>query len=328
MLESTKLRRSLPGETRKARALEAEWTLKERQGGPQSRYDWLWVPDYLSQRYAGREHARTLENYRGRWRNLNVFFDLRQIHGPAALTHEHCLAFLDWRGHPGVPGVFKAKRNTAIYELKLLGLLMREAIRRDMATKNPAIGLGIHADKPKEKAEMTEEEVAKIRKRLERKDEDGERIWPEWMSICFAIAIAQGCRQKETCLPLSDVDLEHGTITFRKTKGDRPFTTALNPELVPLFQRLKAEKRKMTFEMPKGPSAWWWRFFHREGLGHLCFHSTRVSVVTRLARGGANQAIAMRFVGHASSTVHRIYQRLGVDDLRPALIALKQSHTP
>lgn len=40
-----------------------------------------------------------------------------------------------------------------------------------------------------------------------------------------------------------------------------------------------------------------------------------MTVITRLARSGVPEAKAMKFVGHASTEIHRIYQRLSVDDL-------------
>lgn len=325
LFTSTRLRWSLPGETRKAKALKTKKTLEELQTPPHSRQDWSWVPNYIDTRYS--DSPTTKNNYLLRWKNFAAFLESRQVYGPVNLTHQHCLDFIQWRAKPDVEGVFQATKNTSLYEIKLLSLLMKEAMRRGIADRNPCQGLGIRQDKPREKPEITPDELVKIREEL-RRIEDGKRVWPEWMEIAFEIAFHQGCRFKETCMPLSDVDLARGTITFN-AKGRKRFTTALNPKLIPLFKRLKSEGRKMTYQKVPSGSSWFWEFFHKGvKLPHLCFHSTRVTVVTRLARAGVPQSQAMRFVGHASETVHRIYQRLQVDDLGPCLRALQHNQSP
>jgi hypothetical protein len=49
---------------------------------------------------------------------------------------------------------------------------------------------------------------------------------------------------------------------------------------------------------------------------HLSFHSTRVTVVTRLARANYSRQLTKAYVGHASDTVHDIYTRLEAADVR------------
>ena len=93
--------------------------------------------------------------------------------------------------------------------------------------------------------------------------------------------------------------------------------------LIPLIERLKSTGRTRTFDMPAQIGREWTRFFRKIGLGHLCFHCTRVSVVTRLCRAGVSQPQAMRFVGHASETIHRIYQRLRAEDVSACVSALR-----
>lgn len=55
---------------------------------------------------------------------------------------------------------------------------------------------------------------------------------------------------------------------------------------------------------------------------HLCFHCTRVTVITKMARAGVPMAVAMAYVLHSSSLVHKIYQRLGIADLGSAVAAI------
>jgi hypothetical protein len=58
-------------------------------------------------------------------------------------------------------------------------------------------------------------------------------------------------------------------------------------------------------------------------LRHLCFHCTRVTVITRLCRANVSESQAMRFVGHASETIHRVYQRLRAEDVSACVSALR-----
>ena len=74
----------------------------------------------------------------------------------------------------------------------------------------------------------------------------------------------------------------------------------------------------MTYEMTAQRARNWHRFFRRIGLPHLSFHCTRVTVITRLARAGVPEQQAMRFIGHATLEVHRIYQKLKPGDLSSA----------
>ncbi|MEP6669682.1 MAG: tyrosine-type recombinase/integrase [Chthoniobacter sp.] len=191
---------------------------------------------------------------------------------------------------------------------------MNEAIRQGMASTNPSARLGLKKGPTKEKPEITDDEIAAIRSALATR--------PEWMRTCFEIAIHQGCRFAETCLPLSNVDLERNRITFH-AKGGKTFTTLLHDALIPLFTRLRKEGHTRSFDMPAQTGREWTRFFRKIGLRHLCFHSTRVTVVTRLCRAGVTESQAMRFVGHASETIHRIYQRLRAEDVSACVSALR-----
>jgi integrase len=142
------------------------------------------------------------------------------------------------------------------------------------------------------------------------------------MRISFEIAMHQGCRIKETSLPLEDVNLNTNEITFTIKRGAR-HTTALHPALKPMFEKLRANGQKRTFDWHGNMSRDWARFFRRIGLKGYSFHCTRVTVVTRLARSGkVSEQQAMRFIGHANEPIHRIYQRLRTSDLKACLDAV------
>jgi integrase len=237
-----------------------------------------------------------------------------RIDFPTQVTYAHCQDFIAWRQNPKTRGAYCCGRNTAIYDLKTFALILGEAVRRGYIVTNPARGLGLVKARPKEKPEITALEEMRIRNALP--------DWPEWMGTAFDIAMATGCRLRETVIELRNIDEAAGTIHFIQ-KGGRPHTTALPPKLLPLVQRLRAEGKTRTLEMPDRPSKDWRRFFRSIDLPHLSFHCTRVTVVTRLARAGVPERHTMRFVGHSSSTVHRVYTRLTVADLKQCVQALE-----
>jgi integrase len=284
-----------------------------------------WVPAFFAERY--RAQPLTLQRYLNAWQWLQVWLMEAKIRQPAALQYRHAQAYLDWRlvqrRHCGKP----VRRNTALVELRVLSLVMREAVRRDFATGNPLDRLGLRRDAAGEKPELTDSDIARIRAGLQAR-EGGLPVNERWMTVSFEIALHQGCRLRETSVPMTQVDLVRGTITFdAKGRNGRAhvFTTALHPGLRPLLEELKAAGAERTCILPRMAAREWWGLRKELGLGHTTFHSTRVTVITRLARAGIPQAQAMRFVGHANEAVHRIYQRLKVEDLGNCLGALDYS---
>ena len=312
--ESTKCRIGNGAHLRRAREIKAEKTRAENQTPVvKDRAAWDgWVEEFLRRHYV--TSPKTLNRFLVCWKTLRHYLALREVRYPSQLTYKHAVDYVEWRQNPRCPGIHKASRITALLEIKLLRILMNEAIRQGMASANPCARLGLKRGPIKEKPEITDDEIATIRQALKTR--------PEWMEISFEIAIHQGCRFAETCLPMTDVDVAGRHITFH-AKGGKVFTTRLHDSLVPMFARFEAEGRERTFEMPVQTGREWTRFFRKIGLPHLCFHCTRVSVVTRLCRAGVTESQAMRFVGHASETIHRIYQRLRAEDVSACVSALR-----
>lgn len=319
--ESTKYRIGIGPETRKALELKAEYTLRESKSGSvrQSEFWQAWVPSWLELTYGG--SPKTLERYQTSWRSIRIYLDQIGVFCPRQLTYSHVFEYIPWRIATKTEGVFNCSKNTALHEIKFLRIVMKEAVRRNFASHNPCVQLGIKKDPPPEKPELTDKDIADIRAGLASMDENGVRKWPEWMSIAFEIAIYQGCRLSETEVELKNLNLAKREITFH-AKGGKIFRTQLHKQLIPLFHKMISERRKKTFDLPDLPSKIWWRFFKSIGKPKLCFHCTRVTVVTRLARAKVPIAEAMRFVGHASQTIHRVYQRIGTEDLNECVSAL------
>lgn len=287
-----------------------------------------WVELWLKTKFAEARHAATLKAELHHWGWVRAFLGERKVRGPAGVTYQLGLDFMAWRQeHKTLSG--KGGHNNALGELRLLGRVMREAVRRGFVAASPLERMGIRSHRPAEKPEITAEEVAAIRAALAARE--GHRpIAQRWMTVSFEIALHQGCRSAETSMALSDIDEARGTITFHQ-KGARVFTTRLHDGLRPLVAELRAAGLERTCERPTmANKQWHWFFKGRFDKGHnergvaprLCFHCTRVTVITRLARAGVPISQAMAYVGHADEEIHRIYQRLAAPDLKAATAAL------
>lgn len=308
-----------------ARELSAD-ALSARSVAPSARWD-RWVMPWLESKH--RDSPKTLVSERNRWEWVHAFLTEQKVHGPQGVTYQTGLDYMTARTSQ-VKRVSKKHpcHNTALSELRLLGRVMREAVRRGFITTSPLERMGIKKQKPAEKPEMTDADIAKIRAALKAK-EGHLPLVSQWMTVSFEIALHQGCRISETSLPLTDIDLEGQRITFH-AKRAKVFTTQLHPNLFGLIRDLKAAGAQRTCVLPKMATRDWHIFLkgraerNRDGLcPELTFHSTRVTVITRMARAGVPIQQAMAYVGHADQTVHRIYQRLQADDLTRCTQALR-----
>lgn len=278
----------------------------------------VWVPRYIAERYE--ESPKSLERYQLRWKSIRSFLGRHKIEYPRQLTFNAVVKYVEWRREGDRShGVRKSTKNTAIGDVKFLGLLCNRAIQLGYMSANPCLGLGLRKVKPKAKNEISDEHFAVIWRELQTE--------PEWMRNCFLIGFNTGCRLRETAIPVEDADTETLFIHFRDTKGDKPFTVPMREELVPLFQRLKRERRDRAVDLPRMPSKEWWRFFKRLKFPYS-FHCLRVTFISRLARAGVPQHEAMRLVNHASHEIHRIYQRFRPEDLRASLQKLSLPALP
>jgi integrase len=307
--KSTGLRTDDPGETVKARALRAQLEAKElnRNAGEISGGGWdTWVPQYLERHC---ETARTLERYSGNWKWLAFWLQIQCLHSPRAITYRNALEYIDWRTSYKKKTGKTVGRNTAIMELKLLAMIMGEAVRLGHADANPLVSLKLKRDKVAKKPELTDSEISTIQKAL--------KAEPEWMQTAFAISLHTGCRLRETRLPVNCIDFPEKKITFPSPKGgeEQAFSVPMPSALRPLFERIRKSKQKFTVEFPFQPSRRWQQFFIKIKKPHLCFHCLRVTYVNRLRRAGVPREAAMRLVNHASELIHQIYQREKVEDV-------------
>jgi integrase len=305
---STGFRADDPNETSRAKALRAELEAQEHHRDPGTGGEaWdSWVPQFL-QRHCKTE--KTHERYVDAWKWLALWMQRERIHSARQLSYKRGIEYLDWRTTFRKRTGKVVGRNTAIFELKTLSLIVGEAVRLGHADANPLLNLKLHKDLPAKKPEIADEELVQIQRAL--KEE------PEWMQISFAIALHTGCRLRETRLPLDCVDFQENKLTFPCPKGGetRAFSIPMPSALKPVLESLKAGRQRNTVEFPFQPSRRWQQFFIKMKMPHLCFHCLRVTYVNRLRRVGVPREAAMRLVNHASELVHKIYQREKVEDV-------------
>lgn len=336
--ESTQMRVANTLETRSARELEAIRTAEERRTASHRNERWsAWADEFVATRHP--HGSYTWRVWGSRWKNLREFLRQHRIESPRQVQHRHALDYIRWRAsaHSGVKA---AGHNTALDDVRFLQLLLREAVNRGLISSNPLQRLGIRSHPRREKPEVTDADLEWVSQCIER-----DRANPHYLLLrrSFDIARWQGCRLAETWVnPLTDVEFVHdaggnpvrASIRF-KAKGNRIHVAPLHPQLWPLFLQLQAEGATETY--PASRDKWghprssllWFQFGLRHRIKQripgFSFHCLRVTVATRLARANVSEAKAMRYVGHATTTVHRIYQRLRLEDLDEALTAISAS---
>jgi site-specific recombinase XerD len=308
---------------RKAHAMRREKE-KEERDGPSFLGDWLWVKEFIQVKYAARTVTR--DRYLEAWASLTLYLEEKEIRAPQLLRREQCFSYVPWRVEwveaDKSRGKYRAGRNTALLELKVLAIVMQEAVLRGLCEGNPCAKLDL-AKAPRTMApEISDEQCNLIRSKIPLVTDPLVR---HMLAVSFEIGYFQGCRVNATRLNLrnGDVNLRDKSITFT-TKG-KVHTTAMHSSLVPLFERLIAEGRDWTWQPPKDAartwaSAKWWKFLDRHGLKEkigktVCFRSHRVTVITKLLRKNVSPEKIKNYLGHASTTMQEVYKRLNLSDL-------------
>lgn len=325
--KSTGLLVSVPEQSRQARDILAQKTFDESKSSPIDRHErWpCWVRAFLESRYSN--SASSLLRYTTAWRTISMFLDERGIKLPRQLTRDHCIEYIEWRKNPDASyGKYRAGHNTAHLEIKTLSMVMAEAVIRNYAPFNPCRELHIRRQRTRLKPELDQSDFDAIEAAIAVKPEPIRTFFQR----SYLLARYHGCRLSETLLnPMESVtiapDSLSGTITFR-VKGGGEHTVQLHPKLVPMFTDLRRLNITATYTRPASPAKEWHNLLKKCGVKArkpgACFHSLRVTVATRLARSGISERKAMRYIGHASETVHRSYVRLRPEDVSDCADAL------
>lgn len=344
--KSTGLCHDVPSDVRRAKILEAEKTFEELRGQPVSGHHkghgWAWVKEFISVRYG---EGMTARLYGIAWDTLQMFLTERGIDSPANLIRQHCFDYVNWR-KAGAPkdGRRPAKHNTALLELRVLSLIVTEAVIRELARGNPCVRLKIKKEAPRVKPELTEADCAKIRQAIPRV---ANRSVREMLFYSFEISRYQGCRLMETRLnPQTDVEFfmvpgaegkppKERAAIYLRVKGGKILATVLHDQLIPLFKRLKREGRTYTWKTPSGvgytwASGHWSNFLSNLGLkaAGITIHCNRVTVISELVRNNVPESKSQKLVGHTTKENHRLYQRFLLDDLFGAMATVGQKIAP
>jgi integrase len=315
---NTGYRRDNPGDRKQAELLAKRKSLEEMACKPAriASHRWEdWSVPWIKARWGDRSNSTPKKYTNYFWRWLQYFKEI-EVTQPAGLRREHVINYLEWRKRRG------GERNTAIHEIKFLGMLMDEAISRGYASTNPARKLRIEKSAPAEKVPWSDFEVEQVGNALAERSKFG------WMHVTFLMGLYQAARLRQSQIPLSRIDFRRRIIDYPsdKVKGGKGYSQPIDPAFYPILQELVAHRQQlaqpMLCDVPTLPSVEWRRFLDELGLKHLVHHGLRATWITRAALAGIPESLAKRFVNHASSQVHLIYQKITANDLLPMLDAL------
>jgi hypothetical protein len=184
-------------EMRHAKKACAEQTLKERVSAKGLSGSWNWVAQWIESSWDG----LTLRRYHQAWQPLAGYLKEAPVSGPSNLSRDHCLAYVNWRENRG------GGRNSAVLELRFLGQVVDEAIRRGICEKNPARNLRIKKVPAKEKSVWSDAELSTVDTALATMaDKYG------WMRVSFLLGRFQASRLGQSVVPLSAIDLQRNVI--------------------------------------------------------------------------------------------------------------------
>ena len=228
--KSTGLRADDPNDTQKAKILRAELEAKEYKHGERvNGVCWDWVTKFFER------HCRTratLERYQDAWKWLELWMQRKRVHAPRQITYKLGVEYIEWRTSFKKRTGKIVRKNTAILEIKILSLVMGEAVRMGYADANPLASLKVPRDRSAKKPELTDQDIIEILAALKNE--------PEWMQIAFEISLHTGCRLRETRIPTACLDFAESKITFPSPKGgeDRAFSIPMPTAITGLLQKI------------------------------------------------------------------------------------------
>ena len=301
---STRCRIDDAKDTRRAQRMAEEASKKEAQSAPMHGAFTEWTAAYLEAHFA---NAHSKKRYELAWQRCREWMRERNIRHPAEIRYEHATDFMDWRKAQG------ASHNTARLELKLFSFVMQEALRREIAQRNPLALAKIARTPAKPKKELTTEDFASARAAFAGR--------APWMLTVFEICAHLGCRFNEAEFGAEDVDFKQKIVWLidskRKDGDPRKRYAVPLPESLAAHLREVFEKRPRTSGRLTGDQN---RVFNSvlKSASGATSHSLRVSFVTRCHRAGLSESQAMRLVNHSTRLVHAVYSKLNLDDARAA----------
>lgn len=328
--ESTGYRFEDPIQNRKAHDLKAQRTLDEKFAPAETAGAWdTWVETFIKSNLT----RRSQERYITAWRTIRMWLDHGKITEPKHVTYKFCCTYVPWRLTPDKRnGKYKAVKNTAILEFKIFRWLMREAVKQEFCSGNPAREVVLKKEPRKEFPDLTDAQLKKIYTTIMDEPDQTNRIR---LQRSFAVSLLQGVRLNETNVnPMTDVKFDEiPTIRFVQ-KGNRERFKPLHPHLFGLFKALQEEKATQTYPMivKDGRLRWsdrWTQFWERRGfkeeIKNVCFHSLRITVENVLRESGIEVRTREMFLTHeGQTTINARYDRVKIREMVACLKPLNR----
>lgn len=314
--KATSYRASNIGDVRQAKLLARKQSeIEAERRSIASEHFGEWVLGWLISKYGAAETS-TPGVYKRMWRTLERFLAEQRIASAQQVRRELAQAYLAWRTKA-------AGRNSAIQELKLLGMIMDEAVNRGHCMANPLRKLGLKREKAEEKLIWDDAALTKAACFFELHKS-------RWMRAAFYFGIYQACRLRQCQLPLVNIRIDLGVLQYPDylVKGRDGYTQPIDPRFLPLLKELIAEAAAegddTICHVPWDASLRLRKSLDRAGLPGLCHHGLRATWITRAAENGIPESQAMAFCHHESREVHRIYKKLSAIGIAhvPALMKL------
>ena len=311
--------RSNLGNVRQAELLAREMTQKEMAQRPvvSGRSGFTeWVIPWVEQRWGDKAGGRTLKLYRRYFLRWMDYLNEVGAPLPAAVTRDIVLGYFPWRKARG------GERNTALGELKFFSQVLDEAVRRGYTPHNPALKLGMKRAEVEHKTPWTLKQTEIALDAAEKQDKFG------WLHVSILMGFYQAVRSGQCRVPLNCIDLDRRVINYpaHVMKSGRPHSQPIDPKFHPILSEIVEHRRKLNkttlADLPLLRGVEMRRFLDGlidkdAGFSGISHHGLRTAWITRaaLSEGKITETFAKRFVDHASTEIHEIYQRISATDL-------------
>lgn len=299
---------------KKARQLAAEKTLKEMAHGgrnPSGNFT-DWVDAWLLEQH-GSKKTSTYGIYSQQWGMISEWLGLRGYTHPQDITRESLSDYKEWRKPREGVRRKGAGMNTIIPEVRTLGRVLREAKIRGYCSEVVTERLGWSSVDRIEYEPWSDEEIQLALKASEKLPEA-----MQWLRCAIILGTYQAARSAQIVAPLSAFDFSQKMIFWPKSvmKGKkRDWVQPMDPRMIPLLKpiveaRRKARKTTLS-DRPELYALKVRRWLDSPTLQiPKQLHGLRATWITKAALSGVPEAVAMAYVHHAGSEVHRIYQRV------------------
>lgn len=302
----TEYRRDNLGDRRQATLLARRQSEKEQSRNQvKGRELGDWVLPWLVLKYGG--SLNTVANYRRVWIQLGRYLEANEIRFANQVRRDFADGYMAWRTK-------RASRNTAIQDIKIMGMILDEAQARGLCESNPLRKLGLKKDVSPGKVIWTDAQIEAVGAHIQ-------KTGCHWQKVSFFFGLYQACRLRQCQLPLASIRLDLGVIQYPGVivKGSHGYSQPIDPRFLPILKKLMADAKKQGLSsictIRWDASLTWRKTLDRLGYEDICHHGLRATWITRAAESGVPESLAMAFCHHSSAEVHRVYKRISTASL-------------